>query len=206
MKKQKEYKQKLVKSEQTDHSIVNHHQEEQLTSKKTEEDGELFIGEKKFRTGLGWLTIFFIILLFFTETTMSQEEGIEVIQNRVSHAVESGFTIETDTEIQIDARDFEITGFDGQGEARMLIWDYRGDTGNEIQILADGQVIREVHRLNSNVAAYSVPVPGVITIRGLESHAAQPITYAVKFPERKETIFNLVPVNGTNQYTLIPRF
>ena len=115
------------------------------------------------------------------------------------------FTVKTSRH-RLEAKDFEIKGFDGGGTARMLVWDFTGDSNNEIRILADGEVIREVHVLNSNVAAYSVPVPSVVTIVGLNSQTSLPITYAVKFPERDETLFNMVPVNGTNQYRLVPRF
>lgn len=168
-----------------------------------EQENELFFGEKKFRTGLGLFTILFMILSFTFETTVSEEEARAEVMNRTSGIIESGFT--TDADIALEPRDFEVTGFDG-GTARMLIWDYKGDTNNEVQILVDGQPIREVHILNSNVAAYSVPVPSVVTIQGLKSEGAQPITYAVKFPDRKQTLFNTVSTNGANQFTLVPRF
>ncbi|RAP74365.1 hypothetical protein [Paenibacillus montanisoli] len=174
---------------------------EQLPAKEQEE--ELFIGEKKFRSAFGVLAILFIILSIFTVGTTSQETGAAEIKNRVSTSIESGFTTETD--VKIDSRDFEVSEFEGNGTARMLIWDFKGNTNNEVQILVDGKVIREVHVLNSNVAAYSVPVPSVVTIKGLTSNSGVPITYAVKFPEREQTLFNVVPSKGANQYTLVPR-
>ncbi|MBM4764859.1 hypothetical protein [Bacillus sp. B15-48] len=167
---------------------------------------ELFFAEKKFRKILGWLTVFFMIFMFVTEGTTTEEVGAVEVKNRVSSEITSGFTLSADSQFEIDARDFEVTGFDGHGTARMLIWDYRGDTNDEVQILVDGQVIREVHVLNGNVAAYSVPVPSVVTIRGVETNAGQPITYAVKFPERDQTIFNVVTTGNSNQYQLVPRF
>lgn len=166
---------------------------------------ELSHGEKKFRSGLGILSILFFFLMFTLESTISEEVAVNEVKNRISAEIPSGYTLDTNTNIQIDSRDFEVSGFDGDGTARMLIWDYKGDSNNEIQILVDGQVVRENHMLNSNVAAYSVPVPSVVTIRGVNNNEGTPITYAVKFPDRKQTLFNIVTVNGANQYTLIPR-
>ncbi len=179
---------------------------EEIEDDEEGKSSELFFGEKRFRTALGILSILFIFLFSVDLSVMSQETGVEEIKNRVSEVMAAGFTLDAEITVELDARDFEVTGFDGYGTARMLIWDFKGDTNNEIQILVDGQVIREVHVLNSNVAAYSVPVPGLVTIRGLSSDAGAPITYAVKFPDRKQTLFNVVPTNGTNTYKLVPRF
>ncbi|WP_062048291.1 hypothetical protein [Bacillus sp. JCM 19034] len=70
----------------------------------------------------------------------------------------------------------------------MLIWDFTGNDVDKVQIIVDGQIIRESHTLSPNVSSYSVPVPSVVTIQGLEGQA----NYAVKFPERKYTLFNTV--------------
>ncbi|WP_368504368.1 hypothetical protein AB3N04_01385 [Alkalihalophilus sp. As8PL] len=187
---------------------IENSQDQKLNNKAApkKKDEELFLGEKKFRTGLGLFTLLFAIIgLTLSTSSLAEEEATAEILNRSSEFIESGLTVDTD--IQLEPRDFEVTGFtNGSGSARMLIWDYLGDSNNEVQILVDGQPIRELHVLNSNVAAYSVPVPSVVTIRGLSTTGAQPITYAVKFPDRKQTLFNAVPTNGVNQYTLVPRF
>lgn len=170
---------------------------------EVDQNKELFFGEKKFRTGLGLLSILLLIFTIATETTITKEKAIEEVKNRISSSVDSGFQLEKDVTLDLEPNNHEIKGFEGPGNARMLVWDFRGDSGNEIQILVDGQVLREVHILNSNVAAYSVPIPSVVTIRGLKGTSA--ITYAVKFPDRKQTLFNTVPINGINQYKLVPK-
>ncbi|MCM3584357.1 hypothetical protein M3182_01205 [Mesobacillus maritimus] len=201
MKRQKKDPKQMF-GENQEHAQLNSNEE--ISEERVNQE-ELFHGEKKFRSGLGILSILFFFLMFTLESTIPEEVAVNEVKNRISAEIPSGYTLDTNTNIQIDSRDFEVSGFDGDGTARMLIWDYIGDSNNEIQILVDGQVVRENHMLNSNVAAYSVPVPSVVTIRGVNNNAGTPITYAVKFPDRKQTLFNIVTVNGANQYTLIPR-
>ncbi|WLR43406.1 hypothetical protein LC087_04295 [Bacillus carboniphilus] len=189
---------------ETINNKVNHDSEEIPLDENEEET--LFLGESKFRTGFGLLSIVFLVITILTTTTLTEEEALAEIKNRSSESITSSFKLTAETKVQLESQDFEVTDFEGNGTARMLIWDFTGHSGNEVQILVDGQVIRDVHILNDNVAAYSVPVPSVVTIRGLDSTTETPIQYAVKFPDRKQTLFNVVPIEGTNQYTLVPRF
>lgn len=160
---------------------------------------ELTPSAKLMRKLLGALATIMIIWSLFFSSTVSQNQAAEEIANQSTTEIYSGFVLENASDLAIEAQDFTVGDFDG-GTARMLIWDFTGNTEDKIQILVDGQIIRESHTLTSNVAAYSVPVPSVVTIRGLEDQAH----YAVKFPERKYTMFNTVAPSGANAYTLTP--
>ncbi|MEC2072570.1 hypothetical protein [Alkalihalophilus marmarensis] len=161
---------------------------------------ELTPSAKLARTAIGLLALILTISgMAFSTGTMSDEAASDEIANRTSTEMESGFVLEDASQVALDSQDFAVGNFDG-GTARMLIWDFTGDSEDRVQIMVDGQIIRESHTLTSNAAAYSVPVPSVVTIQGLEGQA----TYAVKFPERKYTIFNAVAPGGANAYTLTP--
>lgn len=168
-------------------------------NKHTNSNSPIQESAKKVRFIFGITSLVTLILAFTVTSSMGQEQGLEEITNRTSTSMESGFTLTDTTAVDLDARNFEVGEFDG-GTARMLIWDFTGDSESKIQIIVDGQVLRESHTLTSSVAAYSVPVPSVVTIQGLDSNA----TYAVKFPERRYTIFNAVTPGTGNAYTLTP--
>ncbi|MCK0472826.1 hypothetical protein [Halalkalibacter sp. APA_J-10(15)] len=174
------------------------------STKKTEltassRETELTPSAKLMRRNLGLVTLTLMIFgMFFSSSSVSQERAADEVMNRTSSIIESGFVLEDTSELALNEQDFAIGDFDG-GTARMLIWDFTGDSEDQIQIIVDGQIIRESHTLTSNVAAYSVPVPSVVIIQGIDQ-----ANYAVKFPERKYTIFNAVSPGGANAYTLTP--
>jgi hypothetical protein len=73
-----------------------------------------------------------------------------------------------------------------------------------VQILVDGKIIQDSIVLTNTPVAFTVPVPGVITIKGIQDQGGG-FTYAVKFPQTRLTCFNIVAVNGVNTYTLLPK-
>ncbi|WP_152656059.1 hypothetical protein [Oceanobacillus sp. CFH 90083] len=168
---------------------------------QTSEKNELaeLTNEAKFtRKLLGIISIIFLIGSTAFNPMVSQDAAAEDIANQSSTEIESGFVLNDTSDLAIEAQDFAVGDFDG-GTARMLIWDFTGDSEDQIQIMVDGEIIRESHTLTSNVAAYSVPVPSVVTIVGIDQ-----ANYAVKFPERKNVLFNTVAPGGANAYTLTP--
>lgn len=123
--------------------------------------------------------------IHFLWSQKTTETGASEIKNQISTIIPSGFVLDAGTDVEINSRDFEVPGFEGNGYARMLILDNTGDSNSEVQILVDGKVIRAVHVLNSNAAACSVPVPSVVTIRGADSIIGDPKTYACHISGQK---------------------
>ncbi|TSB47378.1 hypothetical protein [Alkalicoccobacillus porphyridii] len=199
---EKKQKENVQKQEWTPNPSMNPDQEQKQSHKRKKQTritSHIQEPAKKMRFIFGITSLVTLIIAFSISSNLSEEQGLEEIANRTSSSIESGFTITDMSEVELDARDFEVGDFDG-GTARMLIWDFTGDSEDKVQIIVDGQVLRESHTLTSSVAAYSVPVPSVVTIQGLDSNA----TYAVKFPERRYTIFNVVTSGTGNSYTLTP--
>ncbi|WP_114571937.1 hypothetical protein [Exiguobacterium flavidum] len=139
-------------------------------------------------------------------SNFSSSEGSaeEMVANRISKSTAAGETVFTEeTNSGISARDFEVTLGDSGGEAKMLIWDFNSEDNDEVQILINGQLMREKLILAHNPAALSIPVPSTVTVKGLKDNGAG-ISYAVKFPNDKVTYYNVVSVNSGNTYTVKP--
>jgi hypothetical protein len=136
---------------------------------------------------------------------MTSVDGESVMRERTSTAVEAGKALfKEEVNANIQAQDFEVTGLtDPSGSAKMLIWDYNLEDKDEVQIFVDGKPIHNSFVLTKSPAAFSVPVPSVITIKGIKDNGGG-ISYAVKFPQNKLAYFNVVTVNGVNTYTLVP--
>lgn len=134
----------------------------------------------------------------------SEGSAEEVVANRISKSTLAGETPFTDeTNAGITAKDFEVTVGDSGGDAKMLIWDFNSEDNDEVQILVNGQPLKEKLILAHNPAAISIPVPSTVTVKGLKDNGGG-ISYAVKFPNDKVTYYNVVSVNAGNTYTVKP--
>lgn len=134
----------------------------------------------------------------------SEGSAEEVVANRISKTTLAGETPFTDeTNAGITAKDFEVTVGDSGGDAKMLIWDFNSEDHDEVQILVNGQPLKEKLILATNPAAISIPVPSTVTVKGLKDNGGG-ISYAVKFPNDKVTYYNVVSVNAGNTYTVRP--
>lgn len=173
-----------------------------------EEQPEIIYHEQSHRKPVFYGTIIAIALaiLFGTLSGGYSSEGSadEVVANRISKttiAGETPFTEEVNS--GITARDFEVSMSDSGGDAKMLIWDFNLEDDDEVQIIVNGQPVKEKLILTNNPTAISIPVPSTVTIKGLKDNGAG-ISYAVKFPNNELTYFNLVSVGGGNTYTVKP--
>ncbi len=134
----------------------------------------------------------------------SEGSAEEVVANRISTSTIAGESPMTDeTNAGITAKDFEVTVGDSGGDAKMLIWDFNSEDNDEVQILVNGQPVKEKLILANNPAAISIPVPSTVTIKGLKDYGGG-ISYAVKFPNDQITYYNVVGVNAGNTYTVKP--
>jgi hypothetical protein len=134
----------------------------------------------------------------------SEGSAEEVVANRISKSTLAGETPFMDeTNAGITARDFEVTVGDSGGDAKMLIWDFNSEDSDEVQILVNGQPLKEKLILATDPAAISIPVPSTVTVKGLKDNGGG-ISYAVKFPNDKITYYNVVSVNAGNTYTVKP--
>ncbi|MEI5905868.1 hypothetical protein WAK64_02150 [Bacillus spongiae] len=134
----------------------------------------------------------------------SEGSAKEVVANRISKSTMAGETPFTgETNAGITAMDFEVTVGDSGGDAKMLIWDFNSEDSDEVQILVNGQMLKEKLILANNPAAFSIPVPSTVTIKGLKDNGGG-ISYAVKFPNDKITYYNVVSVKAGNTYTVKP--
>ncbi|RHW42689.1 hypothetical protein D1B31_03620 [Neobacillus notoginsengisoli] len=173
-----------------------------------EQEEELFHYEKDHRkpiiiASMAGIAIA-IVLSLFTGGFSSAANPEEVVANRVSASVSAGETLfDSEVNAGIDARDFEVTVNDNHGEARMLIWDFNSEDLDEVQILVNGQPVKEKLILTNRAAAISIPVPSTVTIKGLKDNGGG-ISYAAKFPNDKKTYFNTVTKGTSNTYTVKP--
>ncbi|SMQ78414.1 hypothetical protein SAMN05444673_3418 [Bacillus sp. OV166] len=162
------------------------------------------------RKSLGWASLIIIAMAILGSflTTSFSDEGTaeEVVANRISQSTTAGESLfENETNGNIKSRDFQVTnaGSDG-GEARMLIWDFNKVDLDEVAIFVDGVPVKEKLILSDKAAAISIPVPSKVTISGVKDLGGG-ISYAVKFPNNKNTYFNVVSVGQSNTYTVLPR-
>jgi hypothetical protein len=143
---------------------------------------------------------------FFITSFNDEGTAEEVVANRVSTSTVAGANLFIDeTNMKIEARDFEVTnaGSDG-GVARMLIWDFNKVDLDEVAIFVDGAPVKEKLILSNNAAVISIPIPSEVTISGVKDIGGG-ISYAVKFPNNETTYFNVVSVEHSNTYTVLPR-
>jgi hypothetical protein len=149
-------------------------------------------------------TVLAIGLSMILGSYTSEGSAEEVVANRISKSTMAGETPFTDeTNAGITAKDFEVTVGDSGGDAKMLIWDFNSEDNDEVQILVNGQPLKEKLILATNPAAISIPVPSTVTVKGLKDNGGG-ISYAVKFPNDKVTYYNVVGVNAGNTYTVRP--
>ncbi|MEI5905546.1 hypothetical protein WAK64_00515 [Bacillus spongiae] len=135
----------------------------------------------------------------------SEGNAEEVVANRISKSTLAGEIPFRDDETNagITARDFEVTVGDSGGDAKILIWDFNSEDSDEVQILVNGEPLKEKLILANNPAAFSIPVPSMVTVMGLKDNGGG-ISYAVKFPNDKITYYNVVSVKAGNTYTVKP--
>lgn len=173
-------------------------------SLEDEQEKEIFRGEWSFRKIIGLLTIILLISSFFFSSDPSGEEAISIVKSRQSESVQAGSQlIDNETNAGIKPKDFEIKGFEDGGNAKMLIWDFNSEDKDELQVFINGEPTSEPFILTNTPVAFSVPASAVVKIKGIKDSGGG-ISYAVKFPQRKKTIFNIVSINGFNTYTLVP--
>ncbi|WP_079504957.1 TMEM165/GDT1 family protein [Mesobacillus jeotgali] len=173
-----------------------------------EQQPEVIYHEHSHRKPVFFGTILAVVLAIGLSTILgsysSEGSAEEVVANRISKSTVAGETPFTDeTNAGIAARDFEVTVGDSGGDAKMLIWDFNSEDSDEVQILVNGQPLKEKLILANNPAAISIPVPSTVTIKGLKDNGGG-ISYAVKFPNDKITYYNVVSVNAGNTYTVKP--
>jgi hypothetical protein len=172
----------------------------------SEESRELFLGEWKFRKIVGAVIVLSFLFLVFFRPGISTDAANKTVSGRISNYTSAGEKMFLDeVNAGIVAKEFTVSGLkegDGGG-AKMLIWDFNHEDGDQVQILVNGQPIHEPFVLTNSPAAFSVPAVCVVTIEGVRDGGGG-ISYAVKFPQKKMTIFNVVPLNGINTYHLVP--
>lgn len=173
-----------------------------------EQRPEVIYHEHSHRKSVFFGTILAVVLAIGLSMVMgsysSEGSAEEVVANRISKSTLAGETPFTEeTNAGIIARDFEVTVDESGGDAKMLIWDFNSEDDDEVQILVNGQPLKEKLILANNPAAISIPVPSTVMIRGLKDHGGG-ISYAVKFPNDKITYYNVVSVNAKNTYTVKP--
>jgi hypothetical protein len=180
----------------------------QWAGEEEEAELEIIYHEHSHRKPVFFGTILAIVLAIGLSVVSggysSEGSAEEVVANRISKSTIAGESLMTDeTNAGITAKDFEVTVGDSGGEAKMLIWDFNSEDNDEVQILVNGQPVKEKLILANNPAAISIPVPSTVTIKGLKDFGGG-ISYAVKFPNDKITYYNVVSVNAGNTYTVKP--
>jgi hypothetical protein len=147
--------------------------------------------------------LFFMINYAFNGRTPAIEGNV-ITKEQISSEVAAGAILFNKEESAgLQAKDFEVTGLERGESARLLIWDFNAEDRDAVQIFVDGKPIHSSVVLTHTPAAFSVPVPSTVTIKGINDGGGG-ITYAVKFPNNKMTYFNVANVNEMNTYTLIP--
>ena len=153
------------------------------------------------RTGI-WVIALIAVVIGFIPVVSTTAAPITIREN---HQTAAGSTpLKAGQNVKIPAKDFTVNDMNSGGNARMLIWNLKNETGDEIQVLVDGKPIHDAVELTDSVIAFSVPVPSVVTVKGLNSPHGD-ILYGVKFPNKNLTIYNAVTQKTGNQYTLTPK-
>ncbi|MCA1054203.1 hypothetical protein LCM10_04325 [Rossellomorea aquimaris] len=185
-----------------------HDADNQIVLDEEEQHPEVIYHEHSHRKPVFFGTILAVLLAIGLSMILgsysSEGSAEEVVANRISKSTLAGETPFTDeTNSGITPRDFDVTVGDSGGDAKMLIWDFNSEDHDEVQILVNGQPLKEKLILATDPAAISIPVPSTVTVKGLKDDGGG-ISYAVKFPNDKITYYNVVSVNGGNTYTVKP--
>ncbi|GAM12821.1 hypothetical protein [Mesobacillus selenatarsenatis] len=185
-----------------------HDTDNQTGFEEEDQQPEVIYHEHSHRKSVFFGTILAVVLAIglsmMSGSYTSEGSAEEVVANRISKSTLAGETPFTDeTNAGITAKDFEVTVGDSGGDAKMLIWDFNSEDNDEVQILVNGQPLKEKLILANNPAAISIPVPSTVTVKGLKDQGGG-ISYAVKFPNDKVTYYNVVGMNAGNTYTVRP--
>ncbi|MDR6121320.1 hypothetical protein QFZ87_000917 [Bacillus sp. SLBN-46] len=170
------------------------------------EDSEVIVHEKNHRKPVlfGGIIAFVLAIIFsmFSGGVSSEEKKQEVVANRITSEVTAGDQLfKEEVNSDIVSKDFSVGVNDSGGTARMLIWDFNKEDLDEVQISVNGEAVKEKLILTKEAAAISIAVPSTVTIKGLKDHGGG-ISYAVKFPNNKQTYFNVVTNGASNSYTV----
>ncbi|NHC41058.1 hypothetical protein G6549_13870 [Bacillus sp. MM2020_1] len=176
---------------------------------KVAAESEVIVYEKNHRKPVlvGGILAFVLAIVFgmFSGGVPSEEKKQEVVANRITTEVSAGDQLfDEEVNSEIGSKNFTVPVNDSGGSARMLIWDFNKEDLDEVQISVNGQSVKEKLILTKEAAAISIAVPSTVTIRGLKDHGGG-ISYAVKFPNNKQTYFNMVTNGTTNSYTVTVR-
>ncbi|MCC0565834.1 hypothetical protein [Brevibacillus borstelensis] len=160
-------------------------------------------GEKGIGKSFLLATILIAAAVFFTGGQLPEGDAAQIVNSRVSTSVAAGEQLFAEENTAgLEAKDFVVESpADEAGEATMLIWDFNAEDGDQIEILVNGKSVYPVLTLTNQPAAISVPVPSVVTVKGLKD-AGGGISYAVKLPQSGLAYFNAVSVQGVNTYTI----
>jgi hypothetical protein len=183
-------------------SAIEHEQDHDV---KDQYKDEVIYHDKIHRKPVFYGMIMAVVLgvgfsMFFGQSSTGKAE--EVVGNRISNSTTAGDNLfKSETNAGILPKNFPLEMNDSSGSARMLIWDFNKEDLDQVQILVDGKPVKEQLILTKDPAAISIPVPSIITVTGLKDHGGG-ISYAVKFPNNRQTYFNVVSVGGSNTYTV----
>ncbi|MEK3916341.1 hypothetical protein [Paenibacillus sp. FSL H7-0331] len=152
---------------------------------------------------LGVGLLFLTINYAFNESTPTLGSNV-INKEQISSQVAAGTVLFNKEENPgLQAKDFKVNELKQGGPAKLVIWDFNVQDYDEVQIFVDGKPIHNSVVLTHTPAEFSVPVPSVVTIKGISDKGGG-ITYAVKFPTNNLTYFNVANVNEINTYTLVP--
>lgn len=191
--------------EEADESVLLDHLQENPNGVEPEE--EVIYHEKKHRKPVLIGTIFTIVLAvgisLLSGTSSPSGEQDQIVSNRVSTTTQAGETMyKSEKSAGIEAKNFTVNLSDSGGTARMLIWDFNQEDLDKVSIYANGEPIKEQFTITNEPAAISIPVPSTITIVGYRDTGGGGISYAVKFPNNKQTYFNFVYESESNSYVV----
>lgn len=152
---------------------------------------------------LGVGLLFLTINYAFNESTPTIGSNV-INKEQISSQVAAGTVLFNKEENPgLQAKDFKVNEMKQGGPAKLVIWDFNVQDYDEVQIFVDGKPIHNSVVLTHTPAEFSIPVPSVVTIKGISDKGGG-ITYAVKFLPNNLTYFNVANVNEINTYTVVP--
>jgi hypothetical protein len=109
------------------------------------------------------------------------------------------------SDMRMAGQDYVVEFNKGLKYTSMLIWDFAAEDGDQVEILANGQLVNGPFILRHTPVAIQLPVGAQVEVRGVVDGGGGGVTYAVNFPELPRTILNSADPGTSNRYSLVEK-
>lgn len=140
--------------------------------------------------------------LVSTTSVDTSQAAQEALSTGVSSTLSVGTRLATnDSETSSEPTDYTVKGTTSSSTSTLYVWDYAGEDGDYVQVLANGEPVTEEFMIRHQPREITIPTSGTVQIKGVHD-AGGGLTYAAHYDLNGVTYFNNAPEGVLNAYTI----